>query len=89
MQEHQPRGRSAAPPDGAGFRARVREFALAWLLGAAVVIWPGDGSLSRAPWNTPPAFERALRWRDIVRMRLSPWLLMHDRQPSGRDQPPA
>lgn len=81
--------RPPTPPESAGFRARLREFALAWLLGAAVVLWPGDGSLSRAPWAKPPAYERALRWRDIIRMRLSPWLLMHEREPSERETPPA
>ena len=87
MQNHSMRDRSTTPPGGSGIRARLREFALAWMLGTAVVIWPGDGSLSRAPWAPPPAFERALRWRDIIRMRLSPWLLMHEAKPSGRDQP--
>jgi hypothetical protein len=87
MQNRPTLDHSAPPPGGSGFRARLREFVLAWLLGTAVVIWPGDGSLSRAPWAKPPAFERALRWRDIIRMRLSPWLLMHDAEPSGRDHP--
>jgi hypothetical protein len=90
MHTHQekpaPTRRAVAAPDGSGFRARLREFALAWMLGTAVVIWPGDGSLSRAPWSKPPAYERALRWRDIIRLRLSPWLLMHDSAPSPRDQ---
>lgn len=64
------------PPDGLRLRGRLRELALASALGAAVVIWPGDGSLSQAPWQTPPPFVRALRWRELVRLKLSPWLVM-------------
>jgi hypothetical protein len=67
---------SAAPSDGPRLRGRLREIALASVLGAAVVIWPGDGALSQAPWQTPPPYVRALRWRELVRMRLSPWLLI-------------
>ena len=79
---------AVAPPstthsDGPRLRGRLREFALASVLGAAVVIWPGDGSLSQAPWQTPPPFVRALRWRELVRMRLSPWLLIQEMLPTG------
>jgi hypothetical protein len=73
-----PRSRPAAPPASSGVRARLRELALAWMLGIAVVIWPGDSSLGRAYWLKPVVFERALRWRDIIRMRLAPWLAMHE-----------
>jgi hypothetical protein len=87
MQNHPASDRSGAPAGASGFRARLREFALAWMLGTAVVIWPGDGSLSRAPWATPPAYERALRWRDIILMRLSPWLLTPEGDGSGSERP--
>jgi hypothetical protein len=67
---------STAHSDGPRLRGRLRELTLAWVLGAAVVIWPGDGSLSQAPWQTPPPFERALSWRELVRLKLSPWLVI-------------
>jgi len=73
-----PAVRSTVQTTGTRLRGRLRELALAWALGAAVVTWPGDGSLSQAPWQTPPPFVRALRWRDLVRLRLSPWLLMQE-----------
>ncbi len=48
---------------------------LAALVGAAVIVAQGGPSPGRGPGWRPPAYERALRWRDIVRLRLSPWLL--------------
>ena len=81
-----PATHSTAPTTGSRRRGRLRELALAWALGAAVVIWPGDGSLNQAPWQTPPPFVRALRWRDLVRLRLSPWLLMQELLRSGEPE---
>lgn len=54
---------------------RLRRFMLAALVGAAVIVAPGGPSPGRGPGWRPPAYERALRWRDIIRLRLSPWLL--------------
>lgn len=48
---------------------------LAAFVGAAVIVAPGGPSPGRGPGWRPPAYERALRWRDIIRLRLSPWLL--------------
>jgi hypothetical protein len=53
----------------------VRRFLLAAMVGAAVIVAPGGPSPGRGPGWRPPAYERALRWRDIIRLRLSPWLL--------------
>ena len=86
MQHVSPLDTSTALPSRAGLRGRLRELALASALGAAVVLWPGDGSLSQAPWQTPPPYVRALRWRDLVRLRLSPWLLIQSMLSSDRDQ---
>ena len=80
-----------SPPDrdalatSPGLRARLREFALASLLGAAVIIWPGDSSAERSRWARPPAYVRVLRWRDIVKLRLAPWLLMQETERASRD----
>jgi hypothetical protein len=86
MQQMPPLDSSTVQATRPGLRGRLRELALASALGAAVVMWPGDGSMSQAPWQTPPPFVRALRWRDLVRMRLSPWLLIQSLLPSERDQ---
>jgi hypothetical protein len=59
-------------------RARLRRFAAAWLLGAAVVVWPAWPTAEQERSARRPAFERALTWRDFIRLRLSPWLLMQD-----------
>ena len=48
---------------------------IAALVGAAVIVAPGGPTPGRGPGWRPPAYVRALRWRDIIRMRLSPWLL--------------
>lgn len=77
------------PREGEAWRARLRRAAMAWLLGAAVVVWPAWPSPAQLRSARPPAFERALRWRDIIRLRLSPWLLMQDGERSDRDHPPA
>jgi hypothetical protein len=66
------------PHEGSGMRARVRRFALAWLLGAAVVVLPAWPTAAHERAGRRPAFERALTWRDFIRMRLSPWLLLQD-----------
>jgi hypothetical protein len=76
MQQTPPLDPSLLAPARTDRFGRLRELALASVLGAAVVIWPGDGSLSQAPWQTPPPFVRALKWRDLVKLRLSPWLLI-------------
>jgi hypothetical protein len=69
-----------SPPlhEGSGLHARVRRFALAWLLGAAVVVLPAWPTAAHERAGRRPAFERALTWRDFIRMRLSPWLLLQD-----------
>lgn len=66
--------------EGSGLRARLRRFAAAWVLGAAVVVLPAWPTAAQERAARRPAFERALSWRDFIRMRLSPWLLMHDIQ---------
>ena len=81
---------SASPPadqEGSGLRARLRRFAAAWLLGAAVVVWPAWPTAAQERSARRPAFERALTWRDFIRLRLSPWLLAQDmRQRIERDR---
>ena len=62
--------------DGGDWRARWRRAAAAWMLGAAVVIAPAWPSAAQERSARRPAFERALSWRDFIRMRLSPWLLL-------------
>jgi len=80
---------STTPPstqEGSGLRARLRRFAVAWLLGAAVVVWPAWPTAAQERSARRPAFERALTWRDFIRLRLSPWLLAQDiRQQIERD----
>ena len=86
---HAPLRASTTPPstqEGNGFRARLRRFAVAWLLGAAVVVWPAWPTAAQERSAHRPAFERALTWRDFIRLRLSPWLLAQDiRQQIERD----
>jgi hypothetical protein len=63
---------------------------VAWLLGAAVVVWPAWPTAAQERSARRPAFERALSWRDFIRLRLSPWLLMQDTDQRGeRDRPSA
>lgn len=78
---HAPSRAAATPPtalEGSGIRARLRRFAVAWLLGAAVVVWPAWPTAAQERSARRPAFERALTWRDFIRLRLSPWLLAED-----------
>ena len=63
------------PPADDPWRERVRRWLMAAVVGAAVIVAPGGPSPGRGPGWRPPAYERALRWRDIIRLRLSPWLL--------------
>lgn len=77
-----PPPRPAAPPTGSPglatgdpWRERVRRWLMAAVVGAAVIVTPGGPTPGRGPGWRPPAYERALRWRDIIRLRLSPWLL--------------
>ena len=67
-----------AVQEGSDLRARLRRFAMAWLLGAAVVLWPAWPTAAQERSARRPAFERALSWRDFIRLRLSPWLLAED-----------
>jgi hypothetical protein len=70
-------------------RARLRRFVAAWLLGAAIVVWPAWPTAEQERAARRPAFERALTWRDFIRMRLSPWLLMqHADRPGEPGGPP-
>ena len=68
------------PPvqEGSRFRARLRRCTAAWVLGAAVVVWPAWPTAEQERLARRPAFERALTWRDFIRLRLSPWLLSQD-----------
>ena len=78
---------SPALQDGSGVRARLRRFAVAWMLGAAVVVWPAWPSAAQERAARRPAFERALTWRDFIRLRLSPWLLVqHALERGDRDR---
>ena len=70
-----------AVPDGGAWRARWRRYAAAWMLGVAVVIAPAWPSEAQARSARRPPIERSLSWRDFIRLRLSPWLLM---QQTGR-----
>jgi hypothetical protein len=77
-------------PEGAGLRARLRRYLVAGYLGAAVVVWPAWPSAAQERSARRPAFERALSWREFIKLRLSPWLLLQDaRQKLERDAPPA
>ncbi len=73
----------AGVPGESRLRARFRRFAAAWLLGAAVVVWPAWPTAAQERAARRPAFERALTWRDFIRLRLSPWLLMMDSDQPG------
>ena len=53
---------------------RLRRLAVAALVGASVVVWPGLPG-PRQVTHRPPPYERALTWRDVIRLRLPPWLL--------------
>ncbi|MCC6176252.1 MAG: hypothetical protein IT305_13175 [Chloroflexi bacterium] len=76
---------SATPPT---FRERLRRYAFATLVGAAVVVWPGGPAPGQSLLSRPPAYERALRWVDIIRLRLSPWLVPDSGESgSGPDRP--
>lgn len=78
-----------AAAEEAHWRVRFRRAAAAWLLGAAVVVWPAWPTASQQRASRRPAFERALTWRDFIRLRLSPWLLMQDAERRvERGQPP-
>ena len=57
------------------WREAARRWVMAAVVGAAVIVAPGGPSPGRGPGWQPPAYVRALRWRDIIRLRLSPWLL--------------
>ena len=46
------------------------------MLGAAVVIWPAWPTAAQERSARRPAFSQVLSWRDFIRLRLSPWLLM-------------
>lgn len=74
--------------EGTGIRARLRRFAVASLLGAAVVVWPAWPTAAQERSARRPAFERALSWRDFIRLRLSPWLLMQNAQQPDEWDPP-
>jgi hypothetical protein len=55
-----------------------------------VVIWPAWPTAAQERSARRPAFERALTWREFIKLRLSPWLLLQDaRQRLERDAPPA
>ena len=53
---------------------RFRRLAVAALVGASVVVWPGLPGPRQVAYRPPP-YERALTWRDVIRLRLAPWLL--------------
>jgi hypothetical protein len=86
-----PRSITASPAalDGGGWRPRLRRFLVASVLGAAVVVWPAWPTAAHERSARRPAFERALSWREFIRLRLSPWLLLQDvRERIDRDPPP-
>jgi hypothetical protein len=79
---------STATSDGVGWRPRLRRFLVASVLGAAVVVWPAWPTAEHERSARRPAFERALSWREFIRLRLSPWLLLQDvRERLERDPP--
>ena len=79
-----------AASEAAGLRARLRRYLVAWLLGAAVVVAPAWPTAAQERSARRPAFERALTWKELIKLRLSPWLLLQDaRQHTERDFPPA
>lgn len=60
------------------------------MIGAAVVIAPAWPTDTQERLARRPAFSRVLSWRDFIRLRLSPWLLMQQDAPHGEhDLPPA
>lgn len=61
----------------------LRRLAVAAIVGAAVVVWPAWPGPRRDLGYRPPPYARALRWADIIRLRLSPWLL--DRTSNDED----
>jgi hypothetical protein len=71
---------AACPDDGAarerGWRVRWRKYLAASMLGVAVVVAPAWPTAAQERASRRPPFERALSWRDFIRMRLSPWLLL-------------
>ncbi|MCC7370218.1 MAG: hypothetical protein IT306_17470 [Chloroflexi bacterium] len=73
---------SDAASDG-GWRARWRKYLAASMLGVAVVVAPAWPSAAQERSARRPAFERALSWRDFIRMRLSPWLLIQQASQPG------
>ena len=81
---------SPGATEGTDLRARLRRFVVAGFLGAAVVIWPAWPTAAQERSARRPAFERALSWREFIKLRLSPWLLLQDaRQELERDVPPS
>lgn len=46
------------------------------MLGVAVVVAPAWPTVAQERASRRPPFERALSWRDFIRMKLSPWLLL-------------
>ena len=66
-----------------GWRARWRKYLAASMLGVAVVVAPAWPSAAQERSARRPAFERALSWRDFIRMRLSPWLLIQQASKPG------
>jgi hypothetical protein len=79
----------AALADERGLHARLRRYAAAWLLGAAVVLSPAWPTAAHERSARPPAFERTLSWREFLKLRLTPWWLMQKADRSERDRPPA
>jgi hypothetical protein len=89
----QPSGPNDGSTESGGWRGRWRRYAAAWMLGVAVVVAPAWPTATQERSARRPPFERALSWRDFIRMRLSPWLLMQqaerpedfraDQQPSS------
>jgi hypothetical protein len=55
-------------------RDRARRLAIAAAVGASIVLWLAFPGPRQVLAQQPPPFERALRWRDIIRLRLPPWL---------------
>jgi hypothetical protein len=62
---------------------------VAWLLGAAVLVAPAWPTAAHERSARRPAFERALTWREFIKLRISPWLLLHGApEHVERDFPP-
>jgi hypothetical protein len=80
---------SPPAPDAAGLRTRLRRYMVAWLLGAAVLVAPAWPTAAHERSARRPAFERALTWRELIKLRISPWLLLQNARPHvERDFPP-